>query len=209
MGRTLHYSLFGDEQLPLAERREIELAQRMLNHHFTWTCENLGFDLFDALQLTYSDAIQRNQTPWMPRLGTGFTKVAEDEWNAQVVVAFVQWVSSRLPNVTVRLYDEGDYIPCGYLWFQRGIPALDLPNIARWHDYLRSNGRSDALAQLDEAEKQAKRGIFFASVNAAEYADRSEIKELGLTDKELAKMTLKEVSDAVTMPWQTEWLKAA
>jgi hypothetical protein len=190
------------------DRRAIELARRMLNHRFSWTCETLDLELFDDPQLTYSDSLCKDGQAWMPRLGTGFTKVARDEWNAHLVVTFLQWVSSRLPTVTVKVHDEGDYIRARYLRFERGIPALDLANIARWRDYLKSNGYVDHLVRLDEAERLAQIPChtFFADVTAEEYLDRPELAELDVSQSELAKMTLNQVSHAITLPWRTTWL---
>jgi hypothetical protein len=206
MGRTIHYSLFGTEQLSWDTRHEIELAQRMLNFHFSWSCEQLSLELCDGLEITYSDSLAKGYKPYLPRLGTGFTKTGADEWNTHLVLTFLLWVSSRLPQVTVRLHDEGDYILGGYLVLQGGVPALDLRGVARWREYLRSQELEDVLVRLDDAEQRAKAGVFFGPVYALEFADRPEIAKLGLTDKALQSTTLKEVSDAITMPWQTEWL---
>jgi hypothetical protein len=207
MGRTLHYSLFGTDQIPWDTRREIQLAQRMLDHHYSWTCENLHLDLFDQPELTYSDMFAKGYEPRLPRLGSGSTKVRGDEWHAHLLITFLLWVSSRLPEVTVRVMDEGDYILGGYLVLQHGVLALDLIGMAHWREYLRSGEFEDVLARLDDAERQATAGVFFGPVFALEYADRPEVAKLGLTDKALAKTTLKEVSEAITMPWQTEWLE--
>jgi hypothetical protein len=176
------------------------------HHHFSWTCESLELRFFEQKKLTYSDPLYKDYEPHLPQLGRGFTKVRDDEWDAHLVLTFLLWVSSRLPEVTVRIYDEGDYIPAGYLILRRGVPELDLTGVAQWREYLKSYGYEYILPRLDEAKQQAKAGVFFTSVPAREYADRPEIAKLGLTDKALAKATLKEVSDAITMPWQTEWL---
>lgn len=144
----------------------------------------------------------------MPRLGTGFTKVRGDDWNAELVLTFLRWVSSELPAVTVRVHDEGGYVLAGYIRFERGIPAIDREGLADWREYLRLHGFGEILARLVKAEQLAKRGVFLADVPVADYADHSDIAELGLTDIELSNKTLQDIAASFTMPWQTEWIKA-
>jgi hypothetical protein len=131
MGRTLHYSLFGSEQIPWDTRRELELARRMLDWHMSWTCESFGLEMFDGLEIMYSDSTYKDHKPWMPRVGWGCIKVADDEWNAHLVLTYLRWASSKLPSVTVRVRDEGGYILGGYVTIQRGVLALDLAAVAR------------------------------------------------------------------------------
>jgi hypothetical protein len=184
MGRTIHFGLFGMEPLRLEMRREIALASLMLNHHFTWTVEQLSIELFEFLQITYDDPGEFAH-PWAPRLGVGRAKVGEDAWNAHLVVAFARWLSARLPTITVRLHDEGDDVLAGHLLFQGGRTALDVVNIERRRKHLRSHELHDTLARLDEAEALARQGVFFKRVPAADYGDRAEIKALGFTDEAL------------------------
>lgn len=205
MGKTIHFGLFGDEPLRLELRREITLAHLMLIHHFTWTVETPSIELFEFMQITYDDPGEFAH-PWAPRLGAGRAKVGEDAWNARLVVLFARWLSARIPSITVRLHDEGDHVLAGHLLFQGGRTALDIVNIERRRTHLRSHGFHDTLARLDEAERVARQGIFFKRVRASDYGDRAEIKALGLTDEELAKVTLEEVADAMRFPWDTEWL---
>lgn len=208
MGRTLHYSLFassfGADQLRLAERRDIELAERMLQNRFSWSCEDLSLTLSDHMEITYADSLVR--TLGAPRLGSGMTKVADDEWNALLIVRFVRWVSLRLPTVTVRIHDEGDFIHGGYLIYQAGRPSLDRMNIERWRVYLQKHDLDEYVGRLDEAERLAEKGVFFAEVPAADYAEVKEIGALGIPKDELARMTLHDVAARFTFPWETEWI---
>ncbi|MFO0590520.1 MAG: hypothetical protein U0441_23460 [Polyangiaceae bacterium] len=205
MGRMIHLGLFGNEPLRLELRREIALTELMLNHHFTWTVETLSTELFEFMQITYADP-GKFAHPWAPLLGTCRAKVGEDDWNAQIIVSFARWLSARLPTVTVRLHDEGNYVLASHLLFQGGRPALDVVNIGRKRDYLRSNELVDALADLDAAEAMGRLGTYFRRVSAADYGDRPEIEALGLTQEELVKTTLDEAADAMRFPWDTEWL---
>lgn len=57
MGRTIHYSLFGNEPVPNGACWRIDCARRMLNQRFDWTCEPLALELFGEPELTFSGAL--------------------------------------------------------------------------------------------------------------------------------------------------------
>jgi hypothetical protein len=209
MGRTLHYHVFGSLEgggIPMDTRQRIDLAHRMLNHHFSWTCDNLGLTLFDHPEVTPGT---EPPVPWAPRIGWGFTKVAADEWNAALVTRFVRWLSTQLPTGTfIRLQDEGDYIIAKNIIVTDGKLTVDTVTNERQRRYLRSNGMAESVARLAEGETAANEGEWFARVSASSYHGRHEIRALGIPDTELTKMTLEDVADRVTFPWQTEWLKS-
>lgn len=212
MGRTLHYQVLYDRSLPYETEREILLAQSMLNHHFTWTCENLSLELFAEPEAPdpreRSVIVSKRKNPSPPRIGWGFTKVASDEWNACLGVTFLRWVSTRLPDATVTIFDEGDYILGGPLRIRNGDFALDETRLAQQREYLLEHSLDDALADFEKNVQRARDGVLFAPVLAREYADRPEIETLKLTEAQLDKVTLAEVADTLVMPWDTEWLTA-
>jgi len=213
MGRTLTYEIFLNQPLPRDTRREILLAQDMLNQHFTWTCEELSLEIFDEPRAPEQDddfVYFADPKDTRPRIATGFTKVAGDEWSACVVTRFCRWLSHRLPDATVALRDEGDYILPEFIVFRRGDVELNEERIKRQRKYLVEMGLLDCLTLLDEAVRSAReKAIFFNSVSAWEYVDRGEIRALGLTDQQFTKATLEDVAQRLTWPWDTKWLRTA
>jgi hypothetical protein len=206
MGRTIHYEVFGPlEAAPDVHKvnASVDLAQHMLNHHFSWPWEQLSLELLENPALTYRS---RPPTPWAALLGSGFTKVYDDEWSAALVIAFLEWFSRLCPMVTVRVLDEGDFIRAGYVVIQNGQWALDGARIAEWRADLKSGKHERTLSRLDEAEKAATRGDFFADIKVAPYADHREIQKLCLGESELKQLTVRDLTARMTFPWQTEWL---
>lgn len=184
-------------------RRRIQLAADMLTHHFTWTSESLIVDFTEYPAVTYST---EPPDPWQALLGEGCTKVGRDEWNALLITRFLRWVSTQIPTRTVRVLDEGDYIIGSFAVFRKGTGSLDSALIKRQCQRLRDNGRAELVAKIEEDVSRACRGEFFRAVPAIEYADRKEIVDLGLTSDDLARLTLDDVADRLTFPWQTDWL---
>jgi len=212
MGRTLCYEIFSDQPIPRKTKMGICLAQDMLNHHFTWTCEQLSLELFDEPIspgqreefIYFSDSKDPR-----PRIGTGFTKVGCDEWNACLVAAFLRWVSIQLPETTIALRDEGDYVLGGYVLFRQGKLELDRTRIARHREFLLKERPAQMLKAYDRRIKQAGGSVSFNSYLALDYADRREIVALRLSNEELSRLTLEEVAERSVFPWDSEWLEAA
>jgi hypothetical protein len=206
MGRTIHYDVFGDlEDGPVPEqtRQRIMDVQRIMNHDFTWTCENLSLELFEHCQITYG---VDPPIPWAARLGWGFTKVAADEWNAALVVRFIRWVSTQLPDrAFIRLHDEGNYVIPGFVIVNRGDFDLDTVSIDRHRAYLRAHAR-EYLPRMDECEAEARRGHWLRPVPVLEYYDRHR-RDLHramtvLSGDEFFDVTLEEAARETIFPWQ-------
>ncbi len=53
-------------------------------------------------------------------LASGFTRVADNEWNAFLICDFLLKVSMMLSNVTILAQDEGRFIKTGKVYFRRG-----------------------------------------------------------------------------------------
>jgi len=209
MGRTLHYAIYDDLQNYREAQREIRVAQELLIYRFTWTCEWPGLLLLDE-----HERCQRAGTsvlksrPSLP-LADGFTKVADDEWNAVIICRYAAWLSRRLPTALVALRDEGDYLTPGFQILRAGVVELDHERLAKQAEYLAEHGMGRYLHEQDKMIEMFKRGETHRSYTALEYADRGEIQALGFTPEELARMTLDEVADAIAFPWTTEGLGAA
>ena len=86
-------------------------------------------------------------------LASGFTRVADNEWNAFLVCDFLLKVSTLLPHLTIEIRDEGRFIRTRRLWLRDGVALLPR----------RKNGFSDAMGIL------VKKKQFFASVDPARY----------------------------------------
>jgi hypothetical protein len=72
-------------------------------------------------------------------LMSGFTKVAENEFNASLVVSFLQEASRSAPGIRIKVHDEGDYLACPVI-IQNGWMAPDKleiqSQIAYWRQRL-------------------------------------------------------------------------
>lgn len=209
MGRTLHYAVYDDPKYYQSAEREIRVAQELLIYRFTWTCEwpSLWF-LDEGERLRRADATLLKQKPPIP-IADGFTKVADDEWNAVLITRFATWLSRRLPTATVTLHDEGSYLTPGYQILRGGAAELDLERLAKSRAYLEKHGLQDYIQLQADQIEAFKRGEHHRSIAAGDYADRREIRALGFTPEEVARMTLDEVADAIAFPWTTEGLEAA
>ena len=206
MGRTLHYAIYDDPRHYREAEREIRAATELLHDQFTWTCERPSLYLLDEDErLEWETNSEGKPAP----IADDYTKVADDEWNALLVTRFATWLSRRLPTATVTLRDEGDYLTPGYQILRAGIPELDHERLTKHAAYLAEWKIYDCL-QIQQRQVEAfKRGEIHRAVPAREYADRREIRALGLAQEVLTRMTLDEVADAITFPWITEGLKAA
>jgi len=57
-------------------------------------------------------------------LASGFTRVADNEWNAFLVCDFLLKVSTLCPDVTIHIIDEGRFIKTGTVWVRNGDVIL-------------------------------------------------------------------------------------
>lgn len=209
MGRTLHYAIYDDPQNYRSAEREIRIAQELLIYRFTWTCEWTSLwrlDEYERLQRE-DESVLKPRKP-IP-ITDGFTKVRDDEWNALLITRFVIWLSRRRPTATITLSDEGNYLTPGYQILRAGVPELGLGRLAEQAEYLTERKLGEYLHSQEEEIVAFKRGETHRSIAAEAYADRHEIRALGLSPEVLARMTLGEVADAIAFPWTTEGLGAA
>lgn len=209
MGRTLHYAIYDDLKNYQEAQREIRVAQELLIYRFTWTCEWPALLLLDEHERRQREAASVFKSRPAAPLADGFTKVADDEWNAVIICRYAAWLSRRLPTALVTLRDEGDYLTPAYQILRAGAVELDHERLAERAEYLAEYDLSEYLQEQAEMIEMFKRGETHRSVTALEYADRREIQALGLTPEELARTTLDEVADAIAFPWTTEGLGAA
>ncbi|MBI2619945.1 MAG: hypothetical protein HYW57_07675 [Ignavibacteriales bacterium] len=57
-------------------------------------------------------------------LASGYTRVADNEWNAFLVCDFLLKVSTLLPHLVIEIRDEGRFVKTGRLWLRDGIALL-------------------------------------------------------------------------------------
>lgn len=57
-------------------------------------------------------------------LASGFTRVADNEWNAFLVCDFLLKASTVCPQATIQAKDEGQFIKTGTVWFRNGSVLL-------------------------------------------------------------------------------------
>lgn len=57
-------------------------------------------------------------------LASGFTRVADNEWNAFLVCDFLLKVSTLLPHVMVEVQDEGGFVRTKRLWLRDAVAML-------------------------------------------------------------------------------------
>lgn len=196
MGRTIHYEIHGTT-IPWEVWRVIRAAQAILNWRLTWTSEELSLEPLGSgrrAEWSKSHSVPLEDAP----VAAGFSKVCGDEWNALIVTKFATWVSRRLPEATVRLHDEGDYVLASYVEIRNGVLSVNLDAIETWRVHLRKYELTSTLDHVESAISLATRGVYFAPVPAKEYGDRVEIRSLGLTDKELGELYLDEVFERVS-----------
>jgi hypothetical protein len=199
MGRTLHYKVFCDKAKLDAAWPEIRHMQDAMNRDFSWSCETLALEpLRETLPVIRASIVRADRpapTAW------GFTKVRENEWNAMLVFCFCQWLSERIPEAGVKLYDEGDLVLGGHVEFRGGAVTIDAPDVPRGR-WPRSGGAPDGTVQYRSYLGESLRHVFLHHVPAIEYAEVAEIKALGLSTEELAHLGVHEVALRVRFPWE-------
>lgn len=203
MGRTLHYQLLAYQPLPPEIWRVIESVQSAMNERFSWTGETLKLEPVGEEERQRGD-FAPDLSSDAPVQAYGFTRVYDDEWNAVLVIRFVKWLSALLPQTTIRVHDEGDYVLCGHLIFEAGEERPDCVRIARQCDYLKSQGLSDSLKRLGSAVQNAVLlGLYYAKFPASDYADRKELVALTQPDN-LAGLSLGDAAELMQFPWHAE-----
>ncbi|MBU2464686.1 MAG: hypothetical protein KKG02_10780 [Candidatus Edwardsbacteria bacterium] len=119
---------------------------------------------------------------------SGFTKVADNEWNAKLVTDFFIEVSKISRGSAVKLHDEGDYILCQYIIIERGIVKPDhdrireyIVNLERkandpkWERYFRQ-----CLKTIKHNLSSAEKGLYFANLDPDEYEDHPKFRTLAI-----------------------------
>jgi len=86
-------------------------------------------------------------------LASGFTRVADNEWNAYLVCDFLLKASTLIPNATISLADEGKFIKTRLLELRNAAAALP----------------GDVYCSFNQAEELRRTGRVFSVVDAEKY----------------------------------------
>ncbi|MEX1138719.1 MAG: hypothetical protein WEB33_00545 [Bacteroidota bacterium] len=86
-------------------------------------------------------------------LASGFTRMADNEWNAYLVCDFLVKVSTLIPHVVIGIHDEGRFVRTKRLWLRDGVVMLRK----------RPDELPEAISQI------VKRKQFFAIVHPEQY----------------------------------------
>jgi hypothetical protein len=179
MGRTIHYRIRGPRALTAYEGSALGSAMTLMNERFTWSCENLGLNFVTPMGAREPGDDGKDIRTW------GFTKVADDEWNALLVVRFLIWASATLPDHTIEADDEGQYILASSLVIRGGVPHVDLPRLRRTR--ARNERAGSSTAWIDRAISFGVKGELFAKLPAADHCNRvPDFRELDASREELA-----------------------
>ncbi len=206
MGRTVDYHIYSDlegDHIPVQTRRRILRTQNQMNQRFSWRGERIWLEFLEHPNSATTSA--------RPRLGGGFTKVYEDEWNVVLVVRFLQWVSEQLPKTCfICLTDEGDYIIPGSLLIRGGKLSLDETAIDEGQQRLIATG-DERLAEFEKQVAALRRGPWFKHVLALDYQEYPEISKLQqeMKTEQFDGLTLEDAADRIVFPWTTAQAKAA
>ncbi|MBI5806265.1 hypothetical protein HZA73_09485 [candidate division TA06 bacterium] len=144
--------------------------------------EKKVFDLVDEKILVLGDRSKKDIT------ASGFTKVADNEWNAQLVIDFLTETSKIAKDSVVKIYDEGDYSLCHYVIIRNGVVSLDHERIRNYLAGLKERQKDSGMEDYFKEEINTMRenlvlsgkGIFFAKVDPREYQDHPQFRTLTL-----------------------------
>lgn len=204
MERSLYYKVLSDKPIPHDVATKIYLAQAMMNQRFTWKSGKINLSLYE---LAKSGTEVYDALFDLPILGVGCTTTGSDDWNACLLLRFLRWVSTILPEATVTVDDAGQYILAEWIAFIQGAIGLNVVRVDESLRSLKGKRKKAELERLREAVGKAKSGQFFATVAARDYVDRQEVGELLERKPELASAPLEEIADHLVFPWDTEWLR--
>lgn len=157
-----------------------EIINRQLDGLSGVTLEKKVFELVDEKILVLGERSKKDIT------ASGFTKVADNEWNAQLVIAFLTETSKIAKNFPVKIYDEGDYILCHYIIIRNGVVSLDHERIKNYLAGLKERQKDSGMEDYFKEEINAMRdnlvlsgkGIIFAEINPQEYQDHPQFRTL-------------------------------
>ncbi|MFI5298335.1 MAG: hypothetical protein ACHREM_09575 [Polyangiales bacterium] len=189
MRTTIHYAVYSERELRQDEWKEICAAQAVVNHRCTWTSGDLSLERLDPRGREASSLTLVGKAK---AVAWGQTKVDEDEWNTVLVIAFLDWLTTRYPHMTVQIRFDG---PFG-LGTARLLGGRDVQPERRPTDNVECpSSRPRAIGEHADDER------IFALISIDNYRDRREVVALGLSDAELRSLTVVDVVKRLPIPW--------
>lgn len=199
MDRSIHCAFFGNGDVPFDRFADAIQALR---------------EAMDQLGLDYSArGVGRKPAPF-PALPGRYDKdermllllmeyeLGDNEWLALVVTRYLIALTRQMPGLVIKAHDDGRYFLVDDLVFRDGAATLD-PERSGPKGGEASPGAGHAHVESWAALALSPRSdALFATIAAERYASEPAIKALGLTRKELARMTLEDVAARVVFPWE-------
>ncbi len=108
---------------------------------------------------------------------SGFTRVADNEWNAFLVCDFLLKASTLCPDTTIQVFDEGQFVKTGAVWFRDGA-ALVPKNIIRISSFIDEMLEDKHVFSIVDPEKYNKHPAFKNSIPDFNRLDRPEQRTL-------------------------------
>lgn len=110
---------------------------------------------------------------------SGLTKVADNEWNAKLIADFLIEASRIAPGTKFKLFDEGDYILCRYVFIEKGIVSRNMEKIQEHLSFLEEKAKDPkweayftrCLMKFKDNLLLAEKGKYFADLDPSEYQD--------------------------------------
>jgi len=121
-------------------------------------------------------------------VASGFTKVADNEWNAKLVTEFLIEASRMARGARIKLFDEGEYILCRYVIIERGIVSQNREKVDEHLSFLEERAKDPkwqsyftrCLKKFKENLLLVNKGKFFADLDPSEYKDHPKFRTLAL-----------------------------
>lgn len=140
-------------------------------------------ELVDNKYLAFGNSIEEGVA------ARGFTKVADNEANAKLVVDFLIESSRIAKDAVFRIYDEGDYILCSYIVVKQGVIEKDDRRIEEYRKFLAEKSQKpgwekyfrDCISKLENGLMLADTGIYFNRIDDNEYADHPQFRTLNIS----------------------------
>ncbi|MBM4168164.1 MAG: hypothetical protein FJ215_03270 [Ignavibacteria bacterium] len=105
-------------------------------------------------------------------LASGFTRVANNEWNAYLVCEFLLKCSRTLRHASITVRDEGGFVRCGTIWMEDGRVIVERRSTAEQliatrrifavvdrEQYARHEGLKNQIAGFRELNREEKSAI--------------------------------------------------
>ncbi|MBL8680124.1 MAG: hypothetical protein JNK05_13195 [Myxococcales bacterium] len=184
----------------------IERVQENANQRFVWSPDGLNLQPFDL----YEFWDHSTHPSWSPEVldypaAIAMIPTNGDAWKTHLVIRFLRWVSKKLPAARLRVNDEGYFVRPGGIVIVDGQFLPDWGDARAWKSYfVETEDWTKTLADFEAVVPDSMYPLVAFAPLAKGFANRSEIKALGLSRRELAQLTIDEVADRICLPWDED-----